>query len=396
MARTTSGLSPVHQRDVWVLLREGQSLREIGRNLGLGRGRVERFMYDCGGIRPAERRRRAGHLTAAERETVSRGLASGDSARSIAQRLGRSPSTISREIARNGGAGSYRAVDADAAAVVRARRPKPSVLEQRYQLRAVVLAKLREQWSPEQISRWLRLNHPDDPMMKISHESIYRSIFVRSREVFDHNISRELRTGRPIRRPRGKKRSHGRGRIRNMVSIDQRSAAANDRTETGHLEGDLVFGARPSAVATLVDRRTRVTHLVALPDDYKAETVAHALTSYLLRLPPHQRRSLTWDRGREMAAHQDISTRTGMPIYFCAPHHPWQRGTNENTNGLLRQYLSKTADLRAFTQTDLDTVADRLNHRPRRILAWHSPFDVGKTPADSDAEVVRTHGSSLL
>lgn len=373
MGSKAIGFTVEQENLIWDLHRRGESIREIERVLGETMPRIRRFLRESGGIRPVPRARRIGHITAGEREEVSRGIAAGESARAIAEKLGRSPSTIAREIARNGGRIAYRAARADAAAYVRARRPKMSILCARPSLRETVMAKLNVQWSPQQISVWLRREYPDDPKMWISHETIYRCLYMPSRKVFDSTAFHELRTDRPIRRPRGKKRSHGRGRIRNMVSIDLRGAAANDRSEPGHLEGDLVFGIRPSAVATLVDRQSRAVHVVALPDGYRAETVADALIAYLGRLPAHLRRSLTWDRGREMAEHERITAALEMPIYFCAPHHPWQRGTNENANGLLRQYLRKNADLRSFTQNDLNRVAARLNERPRRVLDWDSP-----------------------
>ncbi|WP_080737917.1 IS30 family transposase [Rhodococcus fascians] len=363
--------------------RGGESSREIGRVLGTNSMQVRRLLSVYGGIRPAPRRRREGHLTVAEREEISRGIAAGDSARTIAEQLGRSPSTISREIARNGGRQKYRAGDAELAADVRARRPKTPTLMQRPILRALVVDMLGEQWSPQQISVWLQRTYPEHPQMRISHETIYRYIYTPSRKVFDKNTFHQLRTDRSIRRPRGKKRSHGRGRIRNMISIQHRSPEAEDRSEVGHLEGDLVFGTRPSAVATLVDRQSRMTHVVALPDGYRADTVADALIAYLEQLPPHLRRTLTWDRGREMAEHERITAALSMPIYFCAPHHPWQRGTNENTNGLLRQYLPKTADLRTFTQPDLDAIAERLNRRLRRVLNWNSPIQQQRHTSDA-------------
>lgn len=373
MGSKALGFTVEQENLIWDLHRRGESIREIERTLGETMPRIRRFLRESGGIRPVPRARRIGHITAGEREEVSRGIAAGDSARTIAEKLGRSPSTIAREIARNGGRIAYRAVEADAAAYVRARRPKMSILCARPILRTLITEKLHEQWSPQQISVWLRREYPADPHMWVSHETIYRCLYIPSRKVFDSNVFHELRTDRPIRRPRGKKRSHGRGRIRNMVSIDLRGAAANDRSEPGHLEGDLVFGTRPSAVATLVDRQSRVTHVVALPDGYRAETVADALIAYLGRLPAYLRRSLTWDRGREMAEHERITAALDMPVYFCAPHHPWQRGTNENANGLLRQYLRKNADLRSFAQDDLNRVAARLNDRPRRVLDWDSP-----------------------
>ncbi len=309
MGSKALGFTVEQENLIWDLHRRGESIREIERVLGVTMPRIRRFLRESGGIPPVPRARRIGHITAVEREEISRGIAAGESARAIAEKLGRSPpSTIAREIARNGGREEYRAMDADTAAYVRARRPKMSILCARPILRTVITDKLHEQWSPQQISVWLRREYPDDPQMWVSHETIYRCIYIPSRKVFGSNVFHELRTDRPIRRPRGKKRSHGRGRIRNMVSIDLRGAAANDRSEPGHLEGDLVFGARPSAVATLVDRQSRAVHVVALPDGYRAETVADALITYLGRLPAHLRRSLTWDRGgREMAEHERIT-----------------------------------------------------------------------------------------
>ncbi|GAB7072119.1 hypothetical protein JCM12141A_64090 [Mycolicibacterium hodleri] len=283
---------------------------------------------------------------------------------------------MSREIARNGGRDAYRALEAELAAFQRARRPKDSKLATNTALREVVAAKLDQDWSPQQISQWLRREHPEDLSMRVSHESIYRDVYTPSRKVFPASMFHRLRTGSPIRRPRGKKPSHGRGRIRNMVSIHDRPTEADDREVAGHWEGDLVFGSRPSAVATLVDRATRFTIVVALPDGYKADVVAEALIERMGRLPLSLRRSLTWDRGREMAEHAVITAALSMPVFFCDPHHPWQRGTNENTNRLLRQYLHKNADLRSFTQDDLDTIAAKLNHRPRRVLDWATPAEV--------------------
>ncbi|WP_436975383.1 IS30 family transposase [Nocardia asteroides] len=338
--------------------------------------RVSRFLRASGGIRPVPRRRRAGHLSLVEREEISRGIAVGWSGRVIAQHIGRSASTVAREIARNGGRDVYRAVVADAAAFERARRPKPSKLATDTSLRGMVATLLDEDWSPEQIARWLRRCHPGDAVRRVSHETIYRDLYTPTRKAFDRNLFHRLRGDRPFRRPRRKTVSHGRGRIRNMVSIHDRPAEADTRDVAGHWEGDLVFGARPSAVATLVDRATRYTLVVALPEGYKADAVAEALTRHMGRLPGPLRRSLTWDRGREMAAHTVITDALSMPVYFCDPHHPWQRGTNENTNRLLRQYLHKSADLSTFTQDDLDAIAAKLNHRPRRVLSWNTPAEV--------------------
>jgi IS30 family transposase len=297
------------------------------------------------------------------------------SARLIAGRIDRPSSTVSREIARNGGRDAYRALVADAAAFERARRPKPSKLAANVRLRDIVADKLDDDWSPQQIAQWLRREFGVDAAMRISHESIYRDLYMPSRKVFDARMFHRLRSERSIRRPRAKKRSHGRGQIRNMVSIRERPTEADTRQVAGHWEGDLVFGARPSAVATLVDRATRYAMVVALPDGNKADAVARALIDHLGRLPTQVRRSLTWDRGSEMAQHSAITAALGLPVFFCDPHHPWQRGTNENTNRLLRQYLHRNADLATFTQDELNAVAAKLNHRPRRVLGWATPAE---------------------
>jgi len=369
------GFSDEQQDQLWGMWRGGESLRTMERSLAVSLPRIQRFLRQTGGIRPLSQRRREGHLAAGEREEISRGIAAGLSGRVIADRLGRSPSTVSREIDRNGGRDAYRAVDADAAAYDRALRPKPSKLATNPALRERVRAKLVEDWSPQQIAARLRLQHPDEPGLRVSHETIYRDLYMPSRQVFEAGMFHRLRSERPIRRPRGKMSSHGRGRIRNMVSIHARPVEADAREVAGHWEGDLVFGARPSAVATLVDRATRYTMVVALPDGYKADTVAAALVEHMATLPAHMRRSLTWDRGREMASHATITGALSMPVFFCDPHHPWQRGTNENTNRLLRQYLHKNADLSALTQDDVDAIAGKLNHRPRRVLGWATPAE---------------------
>ncbi|MFD0169075.1 IS30 family transposase [Streptomyces decoyicus] len=290
---------------------------------------------------------------------------------------GRSPSTVSREIARSGGRNLYRAASADAAAYTRGRRPKQVKLAQRLALRALVEAKLALCWSPEQIAGWLRRQFPGDASMQISHEAIYLSLYdPRRRQAIDRSLTQRLRSGRPMRRPKIARRPTGRGIIRGMVSITARPAEVEDRKAPGHWEGDLVMGTRPSAVATLVERTSRYTAIVALPDGIKAEQVTPHLTRSLLGIPPQLRRTLTWDRGREMAEHQVITAGTGMPIYLCKPRSPWQRGTNENTNRLLRQYLPKGADLRTFSQADLDAIAHELNHRPRKTHGYRTPAEV--------------------
>ena len=369
------GFSVGQQNLLWVMWRRGDSIREMERTLGETLPRIRRFLRQSGGIPPVPRQRRANHLTLVEREEISRGIAAGLTARSIAGRIGRPSSTVSREIVRNGGRGAYRALAADAAAFERARRPKVSKLAANAELRGVVAAKLDDDWSPQQIAQWLRREHPGDAAMRVSHESIYRDVYMPSRKVFDASMFHRLRSDRSIRRPLGKRFSYGRGQIRNTVSIRERPVEADNREVAGHWEGDLVYGTRPSAVATLVDRATRYAIVVALPDGHKADAVARALIDQMSRLPAHLRRSLTWDRGLEMAHHAAITAALSMPVFFCDPHHPWQRGTNENTNRLLRQYLHKNADLGSFTQDHLNAVAAKLNHRPRRVLGWITPAE---------------------
>ncbi|MEV5816124.1 IS30 family transposase [Streptomyces mutabilis] len=338
---------------------------------------ARRFLYQSGGVRLTPQMRSERHLSSSEREEISRGIAVGESARQLAKRLGRSPSTVSREIARNGGRDRYRAASADAAAYKRGRRPKQAKLAQRPSLRALVEAKLALCWSPEQIAGWLRRQFPGDAAMQISHEAIYLSLYdPRRRQASDRSLTQRLRSGRPMRRPKLARRPTGRGIIRGMVCITARPAEVEDRKVPGHWEGDLVMGTRPSAVATLVERTSRYTAVVALPDGIKAEQVTPHLTRSLLGIPPQLRRTLTWDRGREIAEHQAITAETGMPIYLCKPRSPWQRGTNENTNRLLRQYLPKGADLRTFSQADLDAIAHELNHRPRKTHGYRTPAEV--------------------
>src|ERR1700739_2862519 len=369
------GFSVEQQNLLWAMWRRGDSIREMDATLGETLPRIRRYLRQWGGIPPVPHRRRAEHLSLVEREEISRGIAAGLSARSIAERIGRSSSTVSREIGRNGGRDGYRALAADAGEVDPARRPKVRKLAANAELAGVVAAKLDEDWSPQQIAEWLRREYPDDAVMRVSHESIYRDVYMPSRKAFDASMFHRLRSGRSIRRPRGTRSSYGRGQLRNTVSIRERPVEADDREVPGHWEGDLVYGTRPSAVATLVDRATRYTMVVALPNGHKADAVAHALIEQMGRLPSHLRRSLTWDRGPEMAHHAAISAALSMPVFFCDPHHPWQRGTHENTNRLLRQYLHKKADLACFTQDQLDCAAAKRNPRPRRVLGWTTPAE---------------------
>ncbi|WP_432499169.1 IS30 family transposase [Kineococcus auxinigenes] len=373
----TFGLSPQQQDQVWVRWRAGESLRSIARSLGINRpASVRCFVAATGGVRQPARRRAGHQLSAAEREEISRGIAARESTRAIAQRLGRAASTISREIARNGGRAGYRAGTAEARAWQRGRRPKQCKLAQNASLRTRVERDLAQGWSPQQIAARLRVDFPDDEAMRVSHEAIYLSLFVQARGALRKELTTALRTGRAMRFPRAKRLRQGRGQLVDTVPISERPAEVEDRAVPGHWEGDLVFGTRPSAIATLVERHSRFVMLVALPAGCTAEQVRPALAHAVQRMPEQLRRSLTWDHGKEMAQHARFSIDTGVQVYFADPHSPWQRGSNENTNGLLRQYLPKNADLRTFSQADLDEIAARLNGRPRQTLGWKTPSEV--------------------
>jgi len=324
-------LSAGQQEQVWERWRAGASLSRIGRDLGVSMHWVRRFLLACGGIRRPSPRRPAGALSAVEREEVSRGLAAGRSCRVIAAGLGRPACAVSREVARNGGREHYRAGDADRAAEVRRRRPQTSKLAEHSVLRAAVAAKLGLQWSPEQIAAWLVVEFPDAEQMRVSHETIYLSLFVQTRGGLRRELASHLRSGRLMRHPRGVKAPTGRGHIKNMVPISARPAEVADRAVPGHWEGDLVCGRRPSAVGTLVERSSRYVQLFALPDGFKAPAVRTALTGAVGRLPEQLWRSLTWDQGYEMAEHATFTVDTGIQVYFCDPKSPWQRGSNENT-----------------------------------------------------------------
>jgi IS30 family transposase len=375
-------LTPEAIDELWVRLRSGKAAKPAARELGLGTSTVRAYLLRCGGIRPEPRRRASGRLTFAEREEISRGLAAGYSRRRIAAGLGRAPSTISREVAANGGARRYRAARADRQAWSRAGRPKPCKLATRPVLRDMVEEKLQRRWSPQQIAGWLKLAFPTSPEMQVSHETIYRTLFVQSRGVLRRELTRYLRTGRVIRRPKGVRVPDGRGGRPNILHISERPAEARDRAVPGHWEGDLVFGKNMSPVATLVERSTRFVMLVALPSgNHQADIVADALTAAITTLPEQLAKTLTWDQGHEMADHQRFTIQTGVQVYFCDPKSPWQRGSNENTNGLLRQYLPRRLDFRTLTQADLDAIAQELNERPRQTLGF-------KTPSQALAEVL--------
>jgi IS30 family transposase len=310
-----------------------------------------------------------------QREEISRGLALGLSCRTIAKGIGRSPSTVSRKVARNQGRSRYRCGDAEAVAFARARRPKVAKLAGCARLQAEVTKRLLLRWSPQQISGWLPRAFPHDLEMRVSHETIYMSLFVQARGALAKELTRHLRSGRALRRPRTQPGHQGQGHLRDMVLIRERPAEVDDRAIPGHWEGDLIMGKRPSSIATLVERTSRYVMLVALHEGYAAESVRVALAKSVTTLPEQLRRSLTWDRGREMAEHVRFSVDTGVAVYFCDPRSPWQRGSNENTNGLLRQYFPKSSNLATATQADLDAVAAELNGRPRQTLNWMSPSE---------------------
>jgi IS30 family transposase len=368
-------LSSAQRADMWSCWKAGQSLNAIGRALGKDKQVIHFLLARHGGIAPLVRRRSRRVLTLAEREDISRGMASGCSMRVIAQRLSRASSTVSREVARHGGRAQYRANQADQQAWDSALRPKVCRLALHDKLCTVVASKLIEDWSPEQISGWLKQSYPDDESLRVSHETIYRSLFIQARGALKKELIQHLRSKRRIRRSRhASVHGHSQGRIVDAISIRERPAEVEDRAIPGHWEGDLLRGACNSHVATLVERHSRFCMLVKVPGKDTA-TVVTALSQHVRELPVTLRRSLTWDRGLEMAQHKSFTMATDMQVYFCDPQSPWQRGSNENTNGLLRQYLPKKSDLSQFTQSELDAIALRLNTRPRQTLGFRTPAD---------------------
>jgi IS30 family transposase len=375
-------LSPAEVDEVWARWRSGQAVKVLAREMRVNPSTVRDLLHRTGGIRPAPKRRWEVRLSLAEREEISRGLAAGVSLRMIAAGLGRATSTVSREVLSNGGRARYRAAAADRAAWDRAARPKATKLADSPALAALVSAKLEQDWSPQQIAGWLKIEFPDDGGMQISHESIYRSLFVQTRGSLHKELTAHLRTGRATRRPAGARQPDGRGLRPGILHISERPAEATDRAVPGHWEGDLVFGKHMTPVATLVERSTRFLMLVALPDGHRADLVADALAAKITTLPAALTRTLTWDQGNEMAAHARFTKDTGIAVYFCDPKSPWQRGSNENTNGLLRQYLPRRLDFRTLAQADFDAIADQLNGRPRQTLGF-------KTPSQALAEVLR-------
>ena len=371
------GLSQAEQERVWEVRSKGLSDAEVARRLGLPRKRVSRYLLSCGGIRPRRARRRApGALTLADREEISRGIARRDSYRKIGREIGRPHTTISREIARCGGRRRYRAHFAEQEAFSRARRPKPTKLERCPELRRAVTELLCDDLSPEQISGRLRRAHPDNEQMQISHETIYRSLYVQSKGTLKRELTAHLRSGRQKRRAKGaSRRGQGRGKLTEMVMISERPPEVEDRAVPGHWEGDLLMGTQTNAIATLVERQSRYCQLVALPSGFRAEPVREALSQSIQTLPGQLWASLTWDQGHEMAQHKRFTVDSGVEVYFCDPASPWQRGTNENTNGLLRQYFPKGKSLAAVTQADLDEIAAKLNRRPRKTLEFMTPAE---------------------
>jgi IS30 family transposase len=348
-------------------------LHEIGRAFGKDHGSIQFLLSKRGGIAPPVRRRSLRTLTLDEREDISRGIASGSSIREIAKGLQRPVSTVSREVARHGGRPLYRASEADHQAWESALRPKVCLLANHETLRTIVASKLILDWSPEQISKWLKVHYSNNENMRVSHETIYRSLFIQARGVLKKELVQHLRSKRSIRRSRhSRAEGQSRGQIVDAISIRERPAEVEDRAIPGHWEGDLLAGSKNSHIATLVERHSRFAMLIKVPSK-DTTTVVAALSKHVRKLPATLRRSLTWDRGHEMAKHKSFTVDTNVKVYFCDPQSPWQRGTNENTNGLLRQYFPKKTDLSVYSQADLNKVALRLNQRPRKTLGFETP-----------------------
>ena len=373
------GLSMAQKRELWQRWKAGQSLSEIGRALEKNSSSIHNVMRANGGFLPRTRKRRSTALRLFEREEISRGMAQGTALRAIAASLRRAPSTISREVVRGGGPSRYRAASADERAWHQARRPQPCLLARNARLRRIVARKLAEDWSPEQISGWLVRTYPDDKAMRVSTETIYRSLFIQARGVLKQELQVHLRSRRTMRRSKKATRhgQPGRGDIADAVSIRERPAEAADRAIPGHWEGDLLAGANNSHIATLVERRSRFTMLVKVRGK-DTQSVVGALRRRVRTLPKELRVTLTWDRGKELAEHKRFTIATDVKVYFCDPRSPWQRGTNENTNGLLRQYLPKDTDLSLASQEDLNAIARRLNTRPRKTLGYRTPAAILK------------------
>jgi IS30 family transposase len=373
--RFRRGFSAAEKTELWDRWQRGESLKAIGRAFGKPSSSIYCQVAPHGGIRPAPRRRSRLALTLSDREEISRGIAGHQSARSMARLLGRSPSTVSRELKRNGGYDGYRAVIADEQAWVRARRPKRCKLATSPWLRQAVASKLRLNWAPEQIAGWLKRAHPEDECYRVSHETIYRSLFVQARGVLKKELLCHLRSKRTTRRSKqAGLNGDGRGQIKDLISIRQRPAAIEDRAVPGHWEGDLLSGSKNSYIATLVERHTRYVMLAKVANK-DTQTVVSALIKQAKTLPSELYRSLTWDRGKELTDHRRFTLATDIDVYFCDPQSPWQRGSNENTNGLLRQYFPKGTDLSVHSQAHLNKVARQLNERPRETLQFETPAE---------------------
>ena len=360
---------------IWERWQKGETLHQIARLFDRYHSSIRSIVAETGGIPPLDRHRSKLALTLAEREEISRTVVAGHSIRSIAVALGRAPSTISREIRRNGGRANYRASRADHAAWNRAHRPKVCKLVQNRALAYLVASKLCLKWSPEQIAGWLKRSYPDDATYQVSPETIYRSLFIQARGALKKELLAHLRRTRGMRRSRHHtQKTSIHGRITDAISISERPAAAEDRAVPGHWEGDLLFGSNNSQIATLVERQSRYVMLAKVTSK-DTETVVNALIKHAQKLPHELYQSLTWDRGKEMADHQRFTLATDIKVYFCDPQSPWQRGSNENTNGLLRQYLPKGIDLSAYSQSKLNAIARQLNERPRKTLNYETPAE---------------------
>jgi len=373
--RTRINYSPTQLTEIWDRWQHGESLSSIGRLFERESSSIFGLLEPTGGIRPPIRKRSRLALTLSEREEISRGLVATQSIRKIAAKLNRSPSTISREIKRNGGYDNYRATKAEQSAWDRAHRPKQCKLARYPILKRTVATKLKQKWSPKQIAGWLKRSYPLEVHRQVSHETIYRSLFIQARGVLKKELQQHLRSQRAIRRSRQhSKKNEGLGKITNAVSISERPASVEDRAVPGHWEGDLISGSNNSHIATLVERHSRYTMLVKVKGK-DTETVISALIKHAKKLPTELYKSLTWDRGKEMADHQRFTLATNIDVYFCDPQSPWQRGTNENTNRLLRQYFPKGTDLSVHSQATLNKVARQLNERPRETLEFETPAE---------------------
>ena len=356
---------------IWHEWENGIPMIQIARSIGKPPATVFSYLRYHGGIQPRQRFRALKSLSLDEREEISRGLAAGHSIRSISDLLDRSASTVSREVTKNGGTSRYRATEADKTAWRLAKRPKPCILATNIRLKGLVTRKFSENWSPEQISGWLKLTYPDNESLRVSHETIYRSLFIQTRGLFRKEMRNHLRIKRKFRHSKNHKTA-SRGKIVDGVSISERPALIEDRAVPGHWEGDLICGSKNSYIATVVERQSRFTILVKV-DGKNTEAVVSALSRQMGKLPDLLKQSLTWDRGTELAAHRKFTMATNMDVYFCDPSSPWQRGTNENTNGLLRQYFPKGSCLSGYSQSDLNKIAAKLNNRPRKTLGFKTP-----------------------